>query len=79
MFQEVRGRGGGCQFMVTICFASIFVEIDASLHLASSNLNSLDGNSSMKSTERSWKSLLTSRMMCHVDKMSCQNAVAFLH
>jgi hypothetical protein len=71
MFQEVGRRGGGYKFMVTTYFAFIHVKTDTFLHLASNNFNSLDGNSFVRSIEGSWKSSLTSRMMCHVDKMSC--------
>ncbi len=37
--------------MVTTCFVFIYVEIDTFLHLASSNFDSLDGNSFVKSME----------------------------
>jgi len=37
--------------MVTTCFVFISVEIDTFLHLASSNLDSLDGNSFVRSIE----------------------------
>jgi hypothetical protein len=52
-FKKGGGQGGGCQFMVTSCFAFVCVVTNASLHLASSNPNSLDANSSMRSIEES--------------------------
>jgi hypothetical protein len=64
----------------TTCYAFVSAKTNAFLHLASNNLNSLDGNFSMRLIEGElWKLSLMSKMMCHVDKMSCQNVVAFLH
>ncbi len=50
-FRKVEGQGGGCQFMVTTCFASLCVEANGYLQLASNNPNSLDGNFFVRSTE----------------------------
>jgi hypothetical protein len=66
--------------MVSTCYVFVGAKTNASLHLASNNLNSLDGIFSMKLIEGEvWKLSLTSKMMCHVDKMSCQNVATFLH
>jgi hypothetical protein len=50
-FNKTRGGGGSCQFMVTTYSIYVHAETNAPLHLASSNTNSMDRNSSMRSTE----------------------------
>jgi hypothetical protein len=57
--------------MVTTCSSFVCVETNTSLHSTSSNLNFLDGNSSMRSIEGELEVVTNFQNDYHVDKMPC--------